>query len=251
MKKFIRNEDILPPVICVEASDEAGARHLCQEVGFPAQVRVKNGRPGFGNIRAQIAMMSGDKLCPDADFTWLLGSDCIFTREFSTKEFFSPEGKPNMFITGYELLLRTGNPCATWLPGTRAIMGFEPQFEFMRMLPLIYPRRLFPHARDFLSEKFNGSFENVCHSLVKPSERCDSGFSESNIMGAFAYRFMPELYNWIVTDPEPAPQFNSPMTVFWSHGGLDRPMDIGKVQGTDSPTGPTPRQVITQVLGSC
>lgn len=250
IKKFVHDPSILRPVICVDASDWPGARHICAEVGINAEVKIKDGRPGFGNIRAQIAMMSGDKLCPDADFTWLLGSDSIVTREFSPDEFFV-EGKPRMFITSYDLLIRESHPAKGWRAGTEAIVGFRPEHEFMRMSPRIYPRQLFPHARDYISEKFSGSFEDVCHNLAKPSEKCDYGFSESNIMGAFAYRFRPDLYHWALTDPSTEVNFNRPFATFWSHGGFDRPTDVGKVQGSENPTGRTPREIITEVLGSC
>src|SRR5574342_144140 len=74
LRKF--QAGFLPPVVCVDGGDFAAAQRLVSQ-DFPgARVMRKDGRgPGTGFLRAQIAMMCGDLLCPQADYVYLLGSD--------------------------------------------------------------------------------------------------------------------------------------------------------------------------------
>ena len=67
----------LPPTISVENGDYHEARRLADKTFPEARVVVKDGRRGQGFMRAQISMMQCDLLCPDADFVYLVGSDCL------------------------------------------------------------------------------------------------------------------------------------------------------------------------------
>jgi hypothetical protein len=80
--------------------------------------------------------------------------------------------------------------------------------------------------------------------------------SESNIMGGFAMKHMPELYTWLHASQSCAEYaaYRTPesdaIAQFWSHGGFDRPAEtsVNYAPGKNT-AGQTPRQSITDMLG--
>ncbi len=237
LKKF--SKGFLPPVISVATPDFLGAKMLVNET-FPEASVIVRDFP-HGNLRAQISMMECDRLCPGADYTYLVGSDCIVWDEFRPDQFFL-DGKPIMLYTSYSLL----PPGVPWRPGTSRAMGQDLQYEFMRRLPLVYPKALFEPMRRHIESVHRMPFPSYVQSQIGRGD-----FSESNIMGAFAYLFRPQLYTWLLTDNGLPELPKNPLGQMWSHGGLDRPMDACFVTPHGNSVGKTPRQVITECLGSC
>jgi len=249
------SKGFLPPVISVSSEDAAEARALVKNVYPEAEVWVKDGRPGLGNLRAQVSMMLGDMLCAKADYIWLVGSDCVVSSEFTPEPFFR-NGKPVMLINSYEELLTYAPGIEPWRVGTTNALGFEPQYEYMRRLPLIYPRELFALVRRHIESVHGKTFEDYVYDVgayAQKSNRSDAAnFSESNVMGAFAHRFMEGSYEWVNLDSDYAGEMAklpSPMIQFWSHGGLDTVADVRFTYGDGQTTfGQTPRRVIQQIL---
>ncbi len=234
LEKFSR--DFMSPVIAVPAEDHAECYKLVQQNSIHAHVEVWNG-PGFG--RAQDAMMTGDQLCPHADYVWLLGSDCLATKSFSPADYCDAEGKPIMLYHSWEHMKAHAPEAYFWRAGVEKAFGWESKGEFMRRLPLAYPCAMLAPMREFIAKRHSMPFNGyVWHNVNKVRN-----FSESNVMGEWAWRHAQDAYNWICLDnnPAPAPATGLPITQFWSHGGLDHPRGDGK----------TPRAVITEVLGSC
>lgn len=246
------------PVVALTSDDVDFFTKRVDPTGHLADVRIFEG-PGFG--RAQAAMMSGDILCPEADYVWLLGSDCLATRAFSPADYCDDLGRPIMLWNSWAHMEKHGRETLFWRDGVRAYTGLEPTGEFMRRLPLAYPRELFPAARYQVAftadhslagvnahEDFNPVFNEVCFDRVNRRRN----FSESNILGEIGYRFMPDKWNWVnidkgcPPDPEGLPAgvrawpTAMPIVQHWSHGGIDRPRDQD---------GRTPRSVIAEALG--
>ncbi len=249
LKRF--QKGFLPPAISVSSSDYAEALQVVQQ-SFPEAVVVrKDGKSGFGNMRAQISMMSGDVLCPNADVVYLVGSDCFFFAEF-TPEQFMRNGKPLMLHTSYTAFGPHYAHVKHWQEGTTKVLGIRPEHEFMRRLPLSYPKALFPAVRRHIETVHRKPFEQYCYSVVPPGHLCNGGFSESNILGAFAWRFMPHLYHWILTDNGINEPVEQPMVQFWSHGPMTRPTDaVVTLPDGSNTVGRSPLEIITGVLGSC
>lgn len=245
----------LHPVISVSSEDAAEARELVANVYPQCKVCVVNGRPGLGNLRAQVSMMCGDLLCEEADYVWLVGSDCVVSGEFTPEPFFR-NGRPVMLINTYEELLKVAPGILPWQLGTEAAVGFQPVYEYMRRLPLMYPRALFPAVRRHIESLHGKKFEDYVYDIgayAQKSNRSDAAnFSESNVMGAFAHRFMPEAYEWVCLDEDYAGEMAklpNPMIQFWSHGGMEHPMDGDFAYGEGKRTlGKTPREVIREIL---
>lgn len=248
LKRFCKG--FLPPLVSVHYTDFQAARALADEVYPETFVCIKNGPNG--NLRAQISMMSGDLLCPHADYVYLLGSDCIVWDEMRPDQWFK-DGKPHMLYTSYKVMGKDNVP---WQRGTETALNFPlVEHEFMRRLPLVYPKNLFPAVRRHMEKVHGMTFEAYVYKHCRPGV-----FSESNIMGAFAFKYMPDLYTWTLTDNgfEKQPH---PLVQFWSHGGLDRQEteavvdfewnDAAGNRIKDNSVGKTPRSTIEKILGSC
>lgn len=248
LKRF--SSDFLHPVICVENRDVLGAQDVIRQSYPEATVVVKDGRPNQGFMRAQCAMMSADLLCPNADFIFLLGSDTFAAGPFSPQAFFGPDNKPVMLYTTYEALnVPKHSNALPWRKGVERVMGWEPHAEFMRRLPLVYPRGLFAPFREFVSKRHGMLFEDYIYE----ADRKHGHTSESNCLGAFAWKFMPEIYHWVNTEEAGVEDgqvrgWYSPVRQWWSHGGLDRPAEANFMFDGMCSRGRTPREVMDHIL---
>lgn len=234
----------LPPAVCTDIKDAPGARQVCAQVCPEAIVVIKDGPHGKGMSRAMISMMSCDLLCK-ADNYLLIGSDCLILREMAP-EIYCHAGKPLMLWNTYAELGFPGTNL--WQKGTETALGMKVENEYMRRLPLFYPRELFEPFRRHIEAVQKRPFEQYIYT--------SRNISESNLMGAFAHRFMPELYTWmhaVSEDPDYAEyskKDSEMLCQMWSHGGMDRPTDaINKLNGV-SVHGRTPRSLIREILGA-
>lgn len=243
----LHGHGFLPPLICTDTRDAHVARQVCDQTYPESQVVVLDGQPGRGMVRAMISMLSCD-LFSQADCYVLIGSDCLVTRAM-TPEAFCKDGKPIML---YNRFSDIGPSVDQWRISTNNILGIDCEFETMRRLPLFYPRAVLVGLREYLTgrhkmpvDQYLGSFSGHCP------------WSESNLLGSYAKRFMPEHYVWMhasADDPTYLDYQNvdsGQLLQMWSHGGTDLIMDRnteympGRWSG-----GKTPRQVIRDVLGS-
>jgi len=118
------------------------------------------------------------------------------------------DGKPIMLKTPWHLL---DNEAQKWREPTRKYLGFDPEFEYMRRMPLVYPTRIYNDLTIHL-EKTHGLIGSWFHKIE------GRRLSEFNLLGAYADRFIPEEFHWIDTSKEPLP----PLVVKqgWSWGGF-------------------------------
>ncbi len=250
LKKFCVG--FAPPVLCVDESDTASARKICDQVYPEAKIVVYNQRPGMsGFARAQLGMMNADLLCPEADYIWFLGSDCLAISEFTPAPYFDKDSeKPAMLYSRYDVIKSVHSDTSPWRIGTDRVLGFKTELETMRRLPLIYPRALFEAMRKHVEKTHAMKFDEYIYI----SEGVFRNTSESNILGSYAYAKMPGLYHWV--DIATTGMFGSEVTGWpsailqmWSHGGLDWPMDACvKLPSGRMTNGRTPRAVINEVL---
>jgi hypothetical protein len=201
-------------------------------------------------MRAQIAMMRADELCPLADAIFLLGSDTIAAGPFTPEPFFSADGKPLMLYTTYEDLNCPGHSNAMpWRGGVQRVLGFKPHAEFMRRLPLVYPRGLFGAMRGFIANRHRMEFDDYIYT----ADAKYGHTSESNCLGAYAWEHHREMFHWVNTTEAGVEDGNvkgcpSPIRQFWSHGGLDRVTEANFRFNGKSSVGRTPRQIIDEIL---
>lgn len=160
-----------------------------------------------GYLDQQITKTNADLYC-DGDEILFIDSDCVATTVFSPNDF-KESGKPVQ-------LIRHWSECGTaiiWKLITQKALGIEPPFEHMAVMPLIYSRHTLPLLRDYVqSTHFKTLAEYIC-------EQPHSHFSEFNLMGSFAIRFTPQLYDWRIADIQNDKYFRG-IKQYWSHGGL-------------------------------
>lgn len=238
-----------PPAICVDSSDLIEALELCERFCPGSYVVVKNGE---GFMRAQIGMMEADLLCPSADIVYLVGSDCIFTRPFTPEEY-CPNAKPGVIMHSYTSLANAQSPCMPWMRGTERVLGFTPEYEYMRRLPSVFPASIFAPMRFHVEQVHAKPFGEY----IIEGNKARRDTSEANILGAYAHKFMPETCEFLDAEkiewegPNPKGWPNA-MGQCWSHGGMDLPADAC-FQYTDkdgeqrTATGRTPREIFADL----
>lgn len=199
-------------------------------------------------MRAQIAMMRADQHCPESDNIFFLGSDCIAFDDFKPDPYLDSLGRPAVLFSSYSIMSKCHADTIPWQAGTKRVLGFQPENEFMRRLPSVFPRSIFEQMRRHVERQHGKSFDDYIYSAD------DGKTSEANILGAFAFKFMPETCHFVdVADAglygAQVNKWPSTIAQFWSHGGLDRPAEANVILKSGNKTvGRTPRSVINEVL---
>lgn len=130
----------------------------------------------------------------DASFVVHIDSDCVLTQPITPESFFH-EGKPIWYMTKYSEIE------VPWKPFTEKFLGEPVEYEFMRRLPMLVPRKLHETVANWCLWKHKQRLTD--YILSQPNRE----FSEFNILGALAYSRRYQEYHWIDTTtvemPEP------------------------------------------------
>lgn len=242
------SQGFLPPVVCVESHETRKADDIIDRCCPSAVLEVRDGRPGQGVLRAQIAMMRADQLCPDADVIFFLGSDCLALDTFRPEPYLDATGRPAVLLSKYENL-GPGSNAIPWRAGVARVLGFWPDAEYMRRLPSVFPRSIFSPFRAYVQKVHGKPFDDYIHD----GHGQNRDTSEANLLGAYAHVFMPDFCAWVDVEEvgrtgQLVNGWPSVIGQFWSQGGLDRPTNAcWEVKGK-SVEGRMPRDIIQQVL---
>lgn len=158
-------------------------------------------------VGQQATKMYAD-LYTTSDVVVHVDSDLIFTRHVSLPSFLNNAGtKPLNLKTQYADIE------TPWKSITEASVGFDVQYEYMRRMPLTYPREIYKCVRDHI-EKFHGvTFYEFVRSITNRE------MSEFNIIGAISEKYFPNCIEWQDTHGT-APIPESFATQYWSWGGV-------------------------------
>lgn len=133
-----------------------------------------------GYLSQQVTKLYADEYC-GADYVLHVDSDLIFSTEFSPDNFFA-DNKP--------ILLREDGIPTHWLPHCWEFLGWQDTFEYMRRLPIIYPRWIYKEFRDWMQTR---------HAVPLKTFICNQSrhtFSEFNMLGMWAYKFHQDKFSW-------------------------------------------------------
>lgn len=144
-----------------------------------------------------------------ADYICYLDSDTILTK-LVTPDMFFTNGKVNWLMTPHVEIDTPWRACA------EKFLKRLVEFEFMRRFPIVAPRWLLAACREFCQ-----AMHDMPLSEYVMAQNNDAPFSEFNVLGAFAYYFHREKFNWINTSTTPESEW-PPLVVLqkFSHGGL-------------------------------
>jgi hypothetical protein len=155
----------------------------------------------------QVTKLTAD-LYAEADYICHIDSDCLF-RQNTTPADLLEDGKPRILMTRYTDL----DPHVPWKALTERFLGREVEFEFMRTPPYTFPRWIYSAFREHARFRHAMSLEQ--YIVAQPAR----GFSEFNALGAYAWHFHRECFQWVEVGRDPAPVEHC--RVYWSWGGID------------------------------
>lgn len=145
----------------------------------------------------------------DADLICHVDSDCIFRRPTSPEDL-APGGRPRIFTRPLEELPRDW----PWSRPTEEFLGWAPTHDFMQCPPFVYPSWLYPLVREWSA--VHRGVELTDWILTRPAR----GFSEFNVLGAFAYERHRDDFVWVRAVD--IGQEEATCDWHWSRGGLSR-----------------------------
>lgn len=160
-----------------------------------------------GYVDQQYTKINADLYVPpDTTHVVHIDSDCLMVGKLAG---LFVDGKPSMLKTPYSDLQ---DQAKLWQGVTAHYMGFNPDYEYMRRMPLVYPISIYRRVRDHIA-----AIHGPCEEWFPKIEI--RKFSEFNILGAYADKFMAEEFHWIDTSKEELPPLVARQG--WSWGGLD------------------------------
>ncbi|WP_347331862.1 DUF6492 family protein [Marinimicrobium locisalis] len=133
----------------------------------------------------QITKLYAD-IYSSAELICHVDSDCVFHQDV-TPEALAPGGRPTVYTRARQELPRHW----PWTAPTTNFLGWTPELDFMQYPPFTFPRWLYADVRQFCERTKGCTLEQWIQA--QPAR----GFSEFNVMGAFAYRYHPEKFEWV------------------------------------------------------
>lgn len=136
-----------------------------------------------------------------SDFVLHVDSDCIFT---------SPTSPEDFIINGKAVILHEDGVETPWVPVVARTMGFNMESEYMRRLPIIYPKWIYEGFREFVKRAHGMSLKEWIK--IQPYRE----FSEFNCLGTWAWKYARDGVEWRLPHEMP-----TKAKQFWSWGGID------------------------------
>lgn len=151
-----------------------------------------------GYMAQQITKLHADEFCR-AEYVVHVDSDCVFFRDISPLDLFL-DGKPVMLREKCE---------SPWQGVTERSLGWYDEYEYMRRLPIVYPRWIYGEFRKWMQKKHGMSVDDWI--IKQPGHE----FSEFNTLGQWAYEFHRDKFTWL--EPIEFPKY---CNQYWSWGGV-------------------------------
>jgi hypothetical protein len=135
----------------------------------------------------QVTKLYADQLS-DADLLCHIDADCLLAEPTSVVDRHVP-----------------------WRQPTEDFLGWQVHHDFMQQPPFVYPRWLYSAVRQHCRKRHR--IELSDYVLSRPAR----GFSEFNVLGAYAHARHPDLFGWAEISAAPPAR----CVWFWSWGGLE------------------------------
>lgn len=166
----------------------------------------RHGAPSPGYYHQMYVKLCADLHCPDADYIFIVDSDCVFKRPFDLAEMFG-DGKP-------KLLRRPWLEAAEgimWRRPAELALGFIAEYDTMACHPFIYRREDITRVRKHIETVHRQHLADY----VKGCQR----FIEFVTIGNYILHFLPDKYQ--IIDYGSGDAYPRPLLQHWSWGGLN------------------------------
>lgn len=182
-----------------------GQGHLLSHLTAETVIEVPDLEDGY--LGQQLTKMQAWKYT-DADAIVFWDSDVVATQPIHIQTEYFKDGKPILYKTMY-----TSLPGCPWQAVTEKAVGFVPEWEYMRRMPLVYLRKTLEDVEKFLVFQHQESLEWHIKSCPQRS------FSEFNTIGALVDAHSPQDYTIIDTESIIMPP--NKVEQFWSWGRIN------------------------------
>jgi len=169
--------------------------------------KVMNEEADDGYLAQQIHKLYADVITDyQADLILHVDSDVIFTQPVTPASFFGVSGNVLWPYTPYSAI------DTPWKPITELFIQRPVENEFMRRFPIMIPRWLYSKLREFSSQ----THKRIISQYIRNQPL--RAFSEFNVLGAYAWEFHHDAFEWVNTIETPLPPPFAKQ--FFSWGGI-------------------------------
>lgn len=174
-------------------------------------------------IQDYVGQMITKSMCPnfsDADIFFHIDSDSMFYYPFDLKNILK-DNKIRYYYNLYEDV-----KISPWRSITENIMKQSIEYEFMRKAPMSFYKETYINLQKFFLEKHKKEIDKWIEDRHKNYNKKETAighnvfYSEFNALGAYAFYYQNEKYNFIEAWKEEAPI--DILKVYWSWGGLTK-----------------------------
>jgi hypothetical protein len=131
-----------------------------------------------GYLGQQLTKMQAWRIT-DADAIVFWDSDVVATRPIDVRTEYFRDGKIILYKTRYSSINANGVVCP-WQPITAKAVGFTPEWEYMRRMPLVFMGATLRASEEFMETAHRTTLERYI------SAQPHRAFSEFNVLGALA-----------------------------------------------------------------
>ena len=213
-------------------------------------VRTFDEEPGKGMLHHEVIVCSADQFVPsDWDIVMHMDSDAIFTTK-CTPDYYMAYGKPIIWGNRYSEFQHHNRDRYCWKGCVQAALGIDPEWETMARIPMMYWKWMYGKFRAAVEAHTKKPFKEY---VLSRRNEFPQGFAEFPSLGAFALEYHKNDYvfgDGALHQSKHPPALRRPENIvqFWSHGGLDKPIEFNNSIVPWRILGMTPRNVIRMVL---
>jgi hypothetical protein len=156
-------------------------------------------------------IIRADELCPEAEVIVHSDPDRVFIAPYCVGDVIR-DGKPLIVHGSYRWLCNVVQAnLDMWKTTTKQALGFEPEQEVMRRMPIPHIREVYARTREIIDEQ-HGDTDRYMQSCRNEWVQT---FCEFNTLGAVAWRDFYLRYHWL--DQEKGEYPVDKVRNFWSH----------------------------------